>query len=513
MHTIKTKQEFVEDIRSIDETLSKIRLSEVIVSRKEASIKYVFICDKTVDGELVEKIKDEAEKISPPVFRYVDVTINKIVSHKELVNKEIYKYLKSHFPSISIFLNEEDVSSEVVGDFVKYTLRLTADGAEYVAKNKTLLKLNDYLSTKFCSDFAGSVETKEVYEKIDLTDDTVFADQIEIAERRTIKVKDVVVIDDFGLGDTAYYIEDSQEGNITVCGTITEISEKTTKTGKPFFIIHINDTTGQMSGLYFSKKNTYDKIKELKEGDAIIVRATVGEYKGQTSIQINKINKCTFPTDFIKKDKAGAKVPKEYKTVFPKTAETVKVESVFEEKTELPKELIEKEYVVFDIETTGLDSFNDKITEIGAVKIKDGKITEEFSSLINPHVPIPERIVSLTGISDEMVLTAPDIKDVIADFMKFTDKTVLVAQNGLDFDIKFIKRFAKESNFVVNNPLIDTMILSRQVLPELKRNDLHTLAERFGIVFRHHRALSDAYATAEVFIELIKIKDKLNKKI
>ena len=221
MHTIKTKQEFVEDIRSIDETLSKIRLSEVIVSRKEASIKYVFICDKTVDGELVEKIKDEAEKISPPVFRYVDVTINKIVSHKELVNKEIYKYLKSHFPSISIFLNEEDVSSEVVGDFVKYTLRLTADGAEYVAKNKTLLKLNDYLSTKFCSDFAGSVETKEVYEKIDLTDDTVFADQIEIAERRTIKVKDVVVIDDFGLGDTAYYIEDSQEGNITVGVTIT----------------------------------------------------------------------------------------------------------------------------------------------------------------------------------------------------------------------------------------------------------------------------------------------------
>ena len=507
MHTIKTKQEFVEDIRAIDETLSKIRLSEVIVSRKERLITYSFICDKTVSPELIKKIHDEAELITPPAFSAIDIKITKIVSHNELVNKEIYKYLKTNFPSISIFLSEADISSEVIGDLVKYTLRLTADGAEYVAKNKTLLKLNDYLERKFCSDFAGSVETKEIHEKIDLTDDTVFADQIEMVERRTIKVSDVVVIDDNDLGDTAYYIEDCTSGNITVCGIITEISEKTTKTGKPFFILHINDTTAQISGLYFSRKNTYEKIKELKEGDGIIARATVGEYKGQTSIQFNKINKCTFPSDFIKKEKVGAKVPKEYKTVFPKKAETIKVESVFDKKTELPKELTQKEYVVFDIETTGLDTFNDKITEIGAVKIKDGVIAEEFSSLINPHVPIPDKIVELTGITDDMVLNTPEMSEVIADFVKFIDNTVLVAHNGLDFDIKFIKRFAKENNFAVNNQLIDTMILSRQYLSELKRNDLHTIADYFGIVFRHHRALSDAYATAEIFIELMKIKN------
>jgi DNA polymerase-3 subunit alpha (Gram-positive type) len=106
-----------------------------------------------------------------------------------------------------------------------------------------------------------------------------------------------------------------------------------------------------------------------------------------------------------------------------------------------------------------------------------------------------------------MVKDAPKISSVIPDFIKFIDGAVLVAHNA-EFDCKFIKRFATAEEYEINNQVIDTMEMTRKFLPQLKRADLATLAEHFGIIFHHHRALSDAYATAEAFIELMKIKSK-----
>ena len=101
-------------------------------------------------------------------------------------------------------------------------------------------------------------------------------------------------------------------------------------------------------------------------------------------------------------------------------------------------------------------------------------------------------------------------KAVIPDFIKFIDGAVLVAQNA-SFDMGFIKKYANAEDYSVTNPVMDTMELSRELLPQLKHNDLHTLAEHFGVVFHHHRALSDAYATAQIFIELMKMKAKNDK--
>jgi DNA polymerase-3 subunit alpha (Gram-positive type) len=96
---------------------------------------------------------------------------------------------------------------------------------------------------------------------------------------------------------------------------------------------------------------------------------------------------------------------------------------------------------------------------------------------------------------------------VIPDFMKFIEGATLVAHNA-EFDVKFIKRFAGAEDYEIKNKVLDTMVLARETLPFLKRHDLHTIADHFGIVFRHHRALSDAYATAEALIEMMRIKYK-----
>ncbi|MDY6367451.1 MAG: exonuclease domain-containing protein, partial [Clostridia bacterium] len=242
----------------------------------------------------------------------------------------------------------------------------------------------------------------------------------------------------------------------------------------------------------------------LKEGDAIIASGRMGEYNGSPSFTIERINGCEFPDDFVKQEKFKKKAPEYYKTVFPSPAETVKVTSVFEKESPLPEYFLNNEYVVFDLETTGTELSSCEITEFGAVRIKNGKMVEQFTSLVKPDGVIPERITELTGIDDELVKDAPKIVSVLPDFLKFIKGATVVAHNA-DFDVGFIKKYAAANDYEFNNPVEDTLALSRKYIHGLKHYDLHTLAEHFNISFRHHRALSDAYATAEILIEIMKI--------
>ena len=507
MFTIKGKEEFIADLRVIDPSLYNIRLNSIEIDRDVRKIRYNFICDKAISDELQQKILAEAEKITSPTFAVVEVSVKKIVSNDQLVNTEIYRFLSQNYISISIFLKTTDVMSSVVGSVVKYTLRLSPDGAEYVTRNAILTKLNDHLSKMFCSDFVGTIDIKEEQESLSLLDDNVYREEIEKIEHRTIKVQDVVVIDDENIGDLALYIEDAHQGDVTICGVVTDIKERKTKNDKPFLVINLDDTTGKTSGVYFSKKATYNKIKDITVGEAIIARGNISDYNGRRSFTFDKINRCTFPKDFVKKDKYKKSAPKEYKHIFPSPAkESIKIKSVFDKEEVLPLEVVSETIVVFDFETTGVDYMNHGITEIGAVKLVEGKVVEQFTTLIKPDYYISEENAKLTGITAEMVKDSPKIDTVMPDFIKFIDGATLVAHNA-DFDMKFLKRFAGASGYEIKNKVIDSLELARKVLPHLKRHDLHTVADNFGIVFHHHRALSDAYATAEAFIEMMKIKN------
>lgn len=505
MYVVKNREEFISDIRGLDEKLKKIRLSSIHAYRKSKSIKFCFILDVVIDENLKDKILEETEKIVSPIFSSVEIEVKKVKGDDQLVNNEIYKFLNENYPSVSIFIKSTDIRSTVVGDLIKYTIRLRTADAEYFTKGGVLFKLNEYLGTKFCSEFVGNIEQKESEETISLLSEDVYESQLKKIEYRTIKVQDVVVVDDASIGDTAFYIEDLDGGEAVVCGRVTEITEKTTKNGKPFFIIHIDDTTGRLGGVYFTRKSTCQKIRDITVGESIIARGSLGEYNGRNSFTFNKINRCTFPENFVKREKFKKTAPKNYSLVFPSKPQTIKYSSVFDENNTLPKELTEKTYVVFDLETTGIDLMNNGITEIGAVKIKNGEIYEQFTSLIKPDYPITEEIVRLTGISEELVKNSPKINAVLPDFMKFIEGATLVAHNTV-FDVKFIKRFASDEDFEIKNEVIDTIDLAREQVKSLKRFDLKTIADHFGVVFHHHRALSDAYATAEIFIELMKMK-------
>ncbi|HCC07806.1 MAG TPA: hypothetical protein DEP72_06590 [Clostridiales bacterium] len=176
-------------------------------------------------------------------------------------------------------------------------------------------------------------------------------------------------------------------------------------------------------------------------------------------------------------------------------------------------ENMDSTFVVFDIETTGLNAQKDKITEIGAVKIKEGNIIDKYSTFVDPEIHIPEFITKLTSITDDMVAGCPKIEDILSEFLDFAGDAVLVAHNA-SFDMGFIKFNALKQKINIDNTVLDTVSLARAILPNLKNHKLNTLVEHLGIKLEnHHRAVDDANATAAMFIKFTEIlKDKkINK--
>ena len=162
-------------------------------------------------------------------------------------------------------------------------------------------------------------------------------------------------------------------------------------------------------------------------------------------------------------------------------------------------------FIVFDLETTGFSPIKDKIIEIGAVKVEGGKITERFSTFVNPRIPIPFRITQLTSITDAMVLDAPPIEEVLPQFLDFVGDGVLVAHNA-SFDVSFIEQNCRYQDIRPDFTSVDTVAMARVLLPTLSRFKLNIVAKALNISLEnHHRAVDDAGATAQIFEKFVEM--------
>ncbi len=170
---------------------------------------------------------------------------------------------------------------------------------------------------------------------------------------------------------------------------------------------------------------------------------------------------------------------------------------------------LDTEYCVLDIETTGLSYRTEKITEFGAIKIKNGEIIDTFECFVNPEKPIPYDVIKVTHITDDMVRNAETIDKVLPKFLEFAGDSVLVAHNA-NFDIGFIRHFAELQDLTLNNTYIDTLAIAREMFPEYKRHKLGLIAENLGIrVDVAHRALDDVKTLVKVFeVMLRNLKEK-----
>ncbi|MCR5798061.1 MAG: PolC-type DNA polymerase III [Eubacterium sp.] len=161
------------------------------------------------------------------------------------------------------------------------------------------------------------------------------------------------------------------------------------------------------------------------------------------------------------------------------------------------------EFVVFDLETTGFSEANDKIIEIGAVKIKNGKIVSRFSEFVNPEINIPDHITKLTSITEDMVKDAETIETMLPKFLEFIGDAVLVAHNA-GFDHGFIVEKAKQQGIDTDFTVVDTVNVARYLIPDLGKATLDNVAKKLKVSLgHHHRAVDDAEATAGIFEKMI----------
>ena len=212
------------------------------------------------------------------------------------------------------------------------------------------------------------------------------------------------------------------------------------------------------------------------------------------------------------KEESEQQRAKDFKIIYG--MEAYLVDDIKEVVTNPKGQSLDESFVVFDIETTGFSQTKDRIIEIGAVKIVNRNIVDRYSTFINPEVPIPYEIEQLTSITDDMVIGAPKVETVLPEFLQFCQGCCLVAHNA-SFDVGFLNKNAERMGISMDFTAIDTVGLSRILLPELNKYKLNVVAKALKVSLEnHHRAVDDAGATAEIFLKLcVKLEEKEISKV
>ncbi|MGN0664011.1 MAG: PolC-type DNA polymerase III [Negativibacillus sp.] len=172
----------------------------------------------------------------------------------------------------------------------------------------------------------------------------------------------------------------------------------------------------------------------------------------------------------------------------------------------------DEEFIVFDLETTGLSASTERITEIGAVKVKNGAVIDSFNTFVNPEKAIPGNIVELTGITDEMVKDAPKEKEAIALWKEFIGEDAVLVAHNAEFDTGFLRQAYRRCGEEFTNTYADTVTMARSMFPNLKNHKLNTVAEYLKCGdFNHHRACDDAAVLAKIFIRMLELLESEQK--
>ena len=490
-------------------------------------------------------------------------------SEEELIKSEILKYnpsSKAWINNLVIDVNKDNKNIQISIDNESIYYSFTQNGLKNILEEK--LKLFDNYNVCFIEpekenknidDYINSIETEErnlcqnttIKRDVPTTKSEYSGKETSSGEVYSYGRKDIGEIID--VKDLNLNMQ-----KVSVKVDVFNIEVKNLKNGKDLIILSVTDYTSSIvSKAFMSKEKSNDFMENISEGDCIILTGNMqydnfskcenimikyiekseryvrtensldkrvelklhskmstmngissfsslakrAKYWGHTSIAITDVADVQgFPEAMEAGEKYGLKI------LYGLDGNFVDDELQIIKYYDSNKEY--NSFVVFDIETTGLSSRKDKITEIGAVRIENGHIVERFSQLVNPQMPIPQVVVELTGITNSLVENEPTIDTVIKDFNEFCKDAVLVAHNAT-FDTAFIRRELKNVGLDFNFPVLDTLQLARAVVKDVKRFNLGTISKKLGVsLVNAHRAVNDAEATAEVFLKMLDIAKK-----
>ncbi len=501
------------------EEYKKFKVSDAEYNKLSDKITITFLYsefNKPTDEEK-QKLKNEALSILG------GLTKNEIKFRKSYIDDDlVYGLLNNYtntFPYLKGAIKKEDIHAELKEDgaFVyidcdkdmkellenyKFLDEFKAIIQKYVFEDVTIiLNANKNSVRTFVDDeMSSKMELKSIMEQeqalnkvkvdniVNLVGKNILSDAVFIKDVK--KTDEVVLAGEFTSPVWSQFVPRNQKGKQDA-----QVRDKLS------FIL--KDASGQIEVVMFPNDKDKEKLERLTEGAEVIISGNYNDFMGRVNIRANALSVCKILTKEVKY--IWREPEKEYKTIIPQKMEDLQQVNLFSMFDQKPNEYWQdgKSVVVFDFETTGLNADNCEIIEIGAVKVTNGVCTETFSTLVNPHQKLGREISELTGITDDMLVFAPDLEDVLPDFHKFVHNSVLSAYN-IGFDIQFLLKAGEKYRYKFDNERIDTLELARQKIPSLPNYKLSSVVKALDIVLNDaHRAINDAIATAKVFIKLI----------
>lgn len=501
-----------------DEKFSCFKLSGAEYDQTTDTTTITFLYSKK--NKPTDELKDELKNKILTSFDLgkCSVKFKPSYADQDIVFKDLLDFEKKQFPYLKSIIKKEDLKVENQDDQILITIDCDNEVKDILEQQKYCDAFSNFLSKQFfepvkvvlnpCKAPAIKKEQEEVSDAVELLQ--IFEKE---ATLNTVEVSEMAVVVGKSITSPIKFIKDIKKNEeIVVAGkmlakNIKAFIPKNQKgqenpTEKHKFSFVLEDASGSIDVVMFPSDADLEKLDRLIEGCEVVVSGSFSEFGNAYNIRANNLSVCKILTkevQYLWRDEHSS-----YKKVFPKEMVDLHQMDLFSA-LEAPKEYWQdgKSVVVFDFETTGLNADTCEIIEIGAVKVKNGVCVETFSTLINPKQKLSQEITNITGITNEMLVFAPSLEDVIADFYKFTKGSVLSAYN-IGFDIKFLKNAGLKYRYNFNNEQIDTLELARNKIASLSNYKLSTVVKALNIsLVDAHRALNDAIATAKVFIKLI----------
>lgn len=434
----------------------------------------------------------------------------------DLVRDVLFNFITKHYSSIGIDFCKDNILIDITDGQINANINCSNFQHDYIINNNIDKEIIDYANSFFFEPF--SLEISNTQES---TDDEIIPTidiDLSVGEENNFKYNKVENIIKF-IGDVngnPIMINNIKTAlnDIEVAGKIKFINERSfvskrkdkdgNSINRVYYGFSMQDASGKINCVYFPNKADLIKFQSMQEDSTIIAHGDVEEFNGRINFKVKSIAYCDVVDVSQEEEKEVdiKSVNDKYYYVFPEPYVEMFQDNLFIEQQEIGEYLNNHDVVVFDIETTGLEATKCEIIEIGAVKLHKGKITETFETLIKPNSSIPDEITELTGIDDDMVADAPNLRQVMPDFYKFCYETTIMAYN-IDFDYKFISVHGKKLGYIFDNKQIDVLYLARAFVVGLKNFKLSTVCKKLGVSLENaHRAVHDAMATAEVVIKL-----------
>ena len=431
---------------------------------------------------------------------------------ESLVATQVLNFFRSNYASLASLVKEKDLLITTQGQFIDVKISVAKEYIHTFDQVKLLAGLDAYMQKHFCASFtyhfkdgqlldSAEIEEKLNQEKLNKITDIQFLPRYKVYDIVKIVGKEINPEPEFLLNIN------EPKTSVILAGSVSHITErqyKRMKKGqeilKTYFKFELKErTNAKISCIHFCAKSNIEKMRKLTDGSEILMLADIEKDNNFLTAKIKALALCSIPENIYPIE--VKKQVKEFKEIKPEKIISSSQKNLFKKEAVYNDNIKNNTFVVFDVETTGLDPQTCELIEIGAVKVEEGVMTEKFQTLIKPKTAITSLITDITNITNEMVENAPPVERAIKDFYLFCKDAVLSGYN-VGFDMSFITKAAEEVGLKFDNQVQDVLTLAREKVSS-KNYKLGTIVKKLDIkLVDAHRAYNDAYATAQVLLKL-----------